>query len=239
MLERQAGGWASIGGKSGAAGGVCTGKRHPGEKPYQRSPGPAPGSKWTGGSSFQGQEGPRQEEAILGGDRISCSGMRPMWRAEEDASPDADRSHRYLKTTHFVLCPDPGTKQQRSRSFPKSPQCCSDTGGGGLPPSAPISPAPPPLSPASLSIARRVYCVPTMCRLASNTALARGAAGTPWSVLCGRPAQMLAQMWLHPHPLGNERYQSNPVGVGLWLGIPHPNGEGNERVVKDAEIRRG
>lgn len=50
----------------------------------------------------------------------SCAGMRPAWRAEEDAS-DADGSHRDLKTTHFVLSPDPGTKQQRSRSFRKSP----------------------------------------------------------------------------------------------------------------------
>lgn len=38
---------------------------------FQRSPGPAPGSKWTGRSSFLGQEGLRQEGAMLRSNRVS------------------------------------------------------------------------------------------------------------------------------------------------------------------------
>lgn len=49
------------------------------------------------------QKEQRQEEAMLGGNRMSCGGIRLVWRVEWDAFPDSVRSHKYLKTAYSGL----------------------------------------------------------------------------------------------------------------------------------------
>lgn len=136
-----------------------------------------------------------------------------------------------------MLSPDAGTKQQRSRSFRKSPSAVQ-TLGGGLPPSAPISPTAPTLSPASLSIARGVHCVPLMCRLAPSTALARGAARDPHhpgQCSVGGRHRCWPRCGSTPILWGNEQDRSNLVA---GESTSERGGNHEETVTKDAEIRR-
>lgn len=74
-----------------------------------------------------------------------------------------DLTSQVFKTTYYVLSPEPGTKQQRRMSFPKSLQCCSDTRTGAST-IRPTSPTALTFSPPSLSIITGVFCVPTRCR---------------------------------------------------------------------------
>ena len=72
--ECQAGRGASIGGKSGAVGGVCIGNRHPGVEVLSEVTRSCPRVKMDWRKLSWGQEGPRQEGAVWGGDRSVLRG---------------------------------------------------------------------------------------------------------------------------------------------------------------------
>lgn len=125
-----------------------------------------------------------------------------------------DRSHRSFKTTHCALSPEPGTKQQRRWSFPKSPPCCSDT-RRELPPTAPRSPT---LSPSPLSIIRGVYCGPTMCGpWPQAAAWPEGQPGL-WSLLSGADLHRWPRCGSTPILWGTEQVKSNLMGERTGAG---------------------
>lgn len=141
------------------------GNGHPGVKALewkgsQRSLGPAPGSEWTGRSRLLGKEGPRREGATSRSNRGNPFSVTDEACVESGIRcfPDSDRSHRSFKTTHCVLSPEPGTKQQRRWSFPKSPLAVQTLGGSfhQLPPGPPHSL----LLPSALS---EVFTVDLLC----------------------------------------------------------------------------
>lgn len=105
----------------------------------QRSPGPAPRSKWTARSSVLGQGGPRQEGAMLGSNRETPLRDEACGEGRKDISPDSARSHRCLKPPTVCLALSQAQSNREDGHFPKA-SSAAQTLGQGLPPNAPCPP---------------------------------------------------------------------------------------------------